>query len=65
MSEDGTMHNAANEEKALEWSIEIVLSSPEGDLIKESLCTELLNQIIDWVELKGLQVGGGIKPLSE
>ncbi len=65
MSEERPPYNVANEEKALEWIIKMVLSSPDGDLIKESQCLELLDQITEWVERNDLQMGGGIEPLPE
>ena len=49
-----------NSEQA--WVFYFFLEAQDGRLLAPSTAEDLLDQIISWVEEKGLQVGGGFRP---
>lgn len=49
-----------NNEQA--WVFYFFLEAQDGRSLPSSAAEDLLDQIISWVEGKGLQIGGGFRP---
>ncbi|MEM7263557.1 MAG: hypothetical protein AAF488_16335 [Planctomycetota bacterium] len=56
------MNQPEASENAPFWAFDFVLESEDGAEIPESVATELLEHIGEWVMAKGLQIGGGYAP---
>ena len=59
-SDNADQDGAENDEQA--WVFCFFLEAQDGRLLSSSAAEDLLDQIISWVEEKGLQIGGGFRP---
>jgi hypothetical protein len=44
------------------WMFQFGLENQEGELLAESVATELMEHLIEWAEERNLQIGGGFFP---
>jgi hypothetical protein len=51
--------------KLEEWHFDFGLCGPDGKLVPQSDCAQLLEVIVDWAEEHGFHVGGGYGPFAE
>ncbi len=44
------------------WVFRFTIESENGNLVDQNIPEQLLETIIDWVEKRGYQIGGGFSP---